>query len=67
MKLKLNPCGKCWHVSYDHTFSEWYCQKWNTYLGYSLHPYKSIKCDIIGPYGDIKEIRAMFDWLEGVM
>lgn len=64
MKRKLNPCGKCHHVGYDDTFSEWVCGKNSRLLGYSIIPYKWHGCDVIGEDGDQREIKAMFSWLE---
>ena len=61
--MKLNPCGKCQHIGYCEPFSEWWCKRYNSFLGYSISPYKGTFCDVIGQDGDIKGFKAMFDLL----
>ena len=62
--MGLLPCGKCWHIRYCDSFSEWYCAKYHTFLGYSINPHKCRQCDIIGTDGDTKTLKALWDMIQ---
>jgi hypothetical protein len=62
--MTLSPCGKCHYIGYCDAFSEWWCKKWKTFLGYSISPHKCKQCDVIGEEGDVREIKNMFALLE---
>ena len=57
-------CGNCHHKGYYDPLSEWYCKKHRVLLGYSIQAYKCRQCSIIGQDGDVKQISAMFAFLE---
>lgn len=61
-----SKCGDCRHVSYCYPLSEWWCKRYQTFLGHSIVPWKSHKCDVIGENGDAREMQAMFDYMEKI-
>lgn len=58
---KLIKCGGCPYARYIDSISEWFCDEYNTFIGYNMYPYKIRECSRIGDLSD--QIRRQLKWL----